>query len=60
VVRITGGSVRRPSTWVLLVLSSVTYYLVEARMQRAGRGLARRLDVRFGPDRLMPGGPSGS
>ena len=48
------------STWVLLVLSLVTYYLVEARMQRAGRGLARRLDARFWPDRLMPAGPSGS
>ena len=54
------GSVRRPATWVLLVLSPVTYYLVEARMQRVGRGLARRLDTRFGPDRLMPAGPSGS
>jgi hypothetical protein len=54
------GSVRCPLTWVLLVLSSVTYYLVEARMQRVGRGLSRRLDARFGPDRLMPAGPSGS
>ena len=30
------GSVRRPVTWVLLVLSPVTYYLVEAPMQRVG------------------------
>jgi len=45
---------------VLLGLSSVTYYLVEAPMQHAGRGLARRLDARFGPDRLAPAGARGS
>jgi hypothetical protein len=41
---------------VLSALSSVTYYLVEAPMQRAGHGLTRRLDTRFGPDRLAPAG----
>jgi hypothetical protein len=40
-------------------LSSVIYYLVEAPMQRVGRGLARRLDARFGPDRLAPAGARG-
>jgi hypothetical protein len=33
---------------VLLLLSSVIYYLVEVRMQRAGRGVPRRLGARFG------------
>jgi peptidoglycan/LPS O-acetylase OafA/YrhL len=37
---------------VLLPVCAVTYYLVEVPMQRLGRRLARRLDVRFGPDRL--------
>ena len=54
------GSVGLLLTWGLLGLSSVTYYLVEARMQRVGRWLARRLDARFEPDRLMPAGPFGS
>jgi len=45
---------------VLPAPSSVAYYLVEAPMQRAGRGLARRLDARFGPDRLAPAGARGS
>ena len=44
---------------MLLALSSVTYYLVEAPMQRVGRGLARRPDARFGPDRLAPAGARG-
>jgi hypothetical protein len=44
---------------VLLVLSSVTYYLVEAPMHRVGRGLARRLDARLGPDRLAPATATG-
>jgi len=37
---------------ILVVLSSLTYLLVERPAQNAGRRLARRLDARFGPDRL--------
>jgi peptidoglycan/LPS O-acetylase OafA/YrhL len=37
---------------VVLACSAVTYYLVEAPMQRLGRRVAARLDARFGPDRL--------
>jgi peptidoglycan/LPS O-acetylase OafA/YrhL len=36
----------------VLACSAVTYYLVEAPMQRLGRRAAARLDARFGPDRL--------
>jgi peptidoglycan/LPS O-acetylase OafA/YrhL len=36
---------------VLLACCSVTYYLVEAPMQRLGRRVAAKLDARFGPDR---------
>jgi peptidoglycan/LPS O-acetylase OafA/YrhL len=36
---------------VLLACCALTYYLVEAPMQRAGRRVAARLDARFGPDR---------
>jgi peptidoglycan/LPS O-acetylase OafA/YrhL len=35
----------------LLACCAVTYYLVEAPMQRLGRRVAARLDARFGPDR---------
>jgi peptidoglycan/LPS O-acetylase OafA/YrhL len=35
---------------VLVALSSVTYLLVERPMQRVGRRVAKRLDLRFGPD----------
>jgi peptidoglycan/LPS O-acetylase OafA/YrhL len=35
---------------VLLACCSVTYYLVEAPMQRLGRRVAAKLDARFGPD----------
>jgi peptidoglycan/LPS O-acetylase OafA/YrhL len=37
---------------VLIPVCAVTYYLVEAPMQRLGRRITRRLDARFGPDRL--------
>jgi peptidoglycan/LPS O-acetylase OafA/YrhL len=36
----------------VLACSAVTYYLLEAPMQRLGRRVAARLDARFGPDRL--------
>jgi hypothetical protein len=32
---------------------SATYLLVERPMQGVGRRLAKRLDVRFGPDRFQ-------
>ena len=35
---------------VLLVCCGLTHRLIEAPMQRLGRRVARRLDVRFGPD----------
>jgi peptidoglycan/LPS O-acetylase OafA/YrhL len=35
---------------VLVALSSATYLLVERPMQRVGRRVAKRLDLRFGPD----------
>ena len=35
---------------VLLVCCGLTHRLIEAPMQRLGRQVARRLDVRFGPD----------
>jgi peptidoglycan/LPS O-acetylase OafA/YrhL len=35
---------------VLLACCSLTYYLVEAPMQRLGRRVAAKLDARFGPD----------
>jgi peptidoglycan/LPS O-acetylase OafA/YrhL len=44
------GSVRTFA--ILLAVCSVTYLLVERPMQNLGRRLGRRLDVRFGPDRL--------
>jgi peptidoglycan/LPS O-acetylase OafA/YrhL len=37
---------------VLLACCAVTYYLVEAPMQRLGRRLAKHLDARRGPDRI--------
>jgi peptidoglycan/LPS O-acetylase OafA/YrhL len=37
---------------ILLAVCSVTYLLVERPMQNLGRQLGRRLDARFGPDRL--------
>jgi peptidoglycan/LPS O-acetylase OafA/YrhL len=37
---------------ILLAVCSVTYLLVERPMQEVGRRLGRRLDGRFGPDRL--------
>jgi peptidoglycan/LPS O-acetylase OafA/YrhL len=37
--------------FILLAVCSMTYLLVERPMQDLGRRLARRLDVRFGPDR---------
>ncbi len=36
---------------ILIVLSSLTYLLVERPAQQAGRRLSRWLDARFGPDR---------
>ena len=36
---------------VLLACCAMTYYLVEAPMQRLGRRVAARLDARMGPDR---------
>ena len=39
----------------LLACCALTYYLVEAPMQRLGRRVAARLDARFGPDRLDAG-----
>ncbi len=36
---------------VTIVVSSVTYLLVERPMQNVGRRVAKRLDLRFGPDR---------
>ncbi len=41
---------------VLLACCALTYYLVEAPMQRLGRRVAARLDDRFGPDRPEPAG----
>jgi peptidoglycan/LPS O-acetylase OafA/YrhL len=41
----------------LLACCALTYYLVEAPMQRLGRQVAARLDARLGPDRLEPAGP---
>jgi peptidoglycan/LPS O-acetylase OafA/YrhL len=38
---------------VLIALCSATYLLVERPMQSVGRRLAKRLDVRFGPDRFQ-------
>jgi peptidoglycan/LPS O-acetylase OafA/YrhL len=35
---------------VLLVCCGLTHRLIEAPMQRLGRRVTRRLDVRFGPD----------
>jgi peptidoglycan/LPS O-acetylase OafA/YrhL len=35
---------------VLLGCCAMTYYLVEAPMQRLGRRVAAKLDARFGPD----------
>jgi peptidoglycan/LPS O-acetylase OafA/YrhL len=43
----------------LLACCSMTYYLVEAPMQRLGRRVAARLDARFGPDRLQPAAAPG-
>ncbi|MGH3156223.1 MAG: acyltransferase family protein, partial [Streptosporangiaceae bacterium] len=40
---------------VLLACCTVTYYLVEAPMQRLGRRIATRLDARLGPDRQAAG-----
>jgi len=49
----------------LLACCALTYYLIEAPMQRLGRRVAARLDARFGPDlavsaaagaRRVPGG----
>jgi peptidoglycan/LPS O-acetylase OafA/YrhL len=37
---------------ILIAVCSVTYLLVERPMQNLGRRLARRLDARFGPDRV--------
>jgi peptidoglycan/LPS O-acetylase OafA/YrhL len=37
---------------VLIAVCSLTYLFVERPMQDVGRRLARRLDARFGPDRL--------
>jgi peptidoglycan/LPS O-acetylase OafA/YrhL len=36
---------------VLLACCALSYYLVEAPMQRLGRRVAARLDARLGPDR---------
>jgi peptidoglycan/LPS O-acetylase OafA/YrhL len=37
---------------LVIALSSVTYLLVERPMQNLGRRVGRRLDAKFGPDRL--------
>jgi hypothetical protein len=37
---------------ILIAVCSVTYLLVERPMQEVGRRLGRRLDARFGPDRM--------
>jgi peptidoglycan/LPS O-acetylase OafA/YrhL len=37
---------------VVIALSSATYLFVERPMQNVGRRLGRRLDAKFGPDRL--------
>jgi peptidoglycan/LPS O-acetylase OafA/YrhL len=39
---------------VLLVCCGLTHRFIEVPMQRLGRRLAARLDVRFGPDTLRP------
>ena len=39
---------------VLLACCALTYYLVEAPMQRLGRRVTARLDARLGPDRMEP------
>jgi peptidoglycan/LPS O-acetylase OafA/YrhL len=44
---------------VLLACCALTYYLVEAPMQRLGRRVAARLDARFGPDRAGAGSRPG-
>jgi hypothetical protein len=36
----------------LIAACSATYLFLERPMQNVGRRLARRLDARFGPDRL--------
>jgi peptidoglycan/LPS O-acetylase OafA/YrhL len=41
---------------VLLACCALTYYLIEAPMQRLGRRVAARLDARFGPDRQAAAG----
>jgi peptidoglycan/LPS O-acetylase OafA/YrhL len=38
---------------ILIALCSATYLLVERPMQNVGRRLAKRLDARFGPDRIQ-------
>jgi peptidoglycan/LPS O-acetylase OafA/YrhL len=38
---------------ILIAVCSATYLLVERPMQSVGRRLAKRLDVRFGPDRFQ-------
>ena len=38
---------------ILIAVCSATYLLVERPMQGVGRRLAKRLDVRFGPDRVQ-------
>jgi peptidoglycan/LPS O-acetylase OafA/YrhL len=39
---------------IVIAVCSVTYLVVERPMQEIGRRVGRRLDVRFGPDRLPP------
>jgi hypothetical protein len=43
---------------VLLAGCALTYYLVEAPMQRLGRRVTARLDARFGPDLLDASAPA--
>jgi peptidoglycan/LPS O-acetylase OafA/YrhL len=38
---------------VLLACCGLTHRFIEAPMQRLGRRVARRLDVRFGPDTVV-------
>ena len=39
---------------IVIAVCSVTYLVVERPMQEIGRRVGRRLDARFGPDRLPP------
>jgi peptidoglycan/LPS O-acetylase OafA/YrhL len=43
---------------LIIAISSVTYLCVERPMQGLGRRVGRRLDARFGPDRIPAAVPA--